>query len=246
MKPKRFCNIARCIAGCGVMLAGPSQGALVLDQIGAVGAYVFGAPPTATLSQIFTDLGGPGFDCTVLENFTVSATELELTRVFVLFSPKGGFDTFQSVQSYDLNIFSAYTIAATTLSGDVASRMLTPASGVTLTKIMDGSDEYGLVSLDVTVALPAAGTYWLGVSPRSANSDGLFQVMHSGASGAATTGDQVAYLANPGQGLEVGAIVPTNFDYAYSVTAVPEPSAVTLCLLAGCGWLCRRQRPRQA
>ncbi len=37
-----------------------------------------------------------------------------------------------------------------------------------------------------------------------------------------------------------------NLDYAYAVTAVPEPASIMLWIIGSCGWLCRRQRARPA
>lgn len=243
MSPRKITTFASLTLICA--LCGSSEGAVVLNQIGDVDAYLFGAPPGPTPSQIFTDF--PSYDCTLLEDFTVTSSELTIIRVSALFRAQGGFSSFADVQGYDLNIFSAANLAATSLAGDVASQVVLAAFGAEVTQVVDasGSDEYGLVSLEMDIALPSAGTYWLGVSPRSAvAATGQFLLMNSGATGAVTPGNANAQLANPGEGLGAGVLSALNLDYAYSISAVPEPAVSMLWALAGCAWLCRRQRAR--
>ncbi len=219
---------------------GLSDGAFVLDQIGSVYDYDPGAGPGSTPSQVFTDF--PDFSCMVLEDFTVTADELQITSVSALFRAQGGFAGFQQVDGYSLSIFSDPALAATGLSGDVANLLVVAGSGVL--ELVDDSTqfEYGLVSLDVSIFLPAAGQYWFGVSPVSASSvSGQFFLQNSGASGG-IPGNQDARFANPGDGFGLGSFSTSDLDYAYSVTAVPEPVTATLALLSGCGWLFRRGR----
>jgi hypothetical protein len=232
-----------------VALAGgstlPGSAAVVLNQIGDANAYLYDALPGPTPSQIFTDF--PSYDCTVLEDFTLTGTELRITQVSVLFRAQGGFISFQQIQSYYLNFFSDPGLAATTLTGDVASFEITPGSGATVTQVIDGSGtyEYGLVSLNVDVAMPSAGNYWVGVSPKAPVSAGQFLVMNSGATGAVTTGNANGKLANPADGFGAGTLTSTNLDYAYTVVIVPEPNAAALWLIGIFGglWLRRRVRP---
>jgi hypothetical protein len=245
MNAKRIATFVILTLTCA--LFGSSEGAVVLNQIGDVDAYLFGAAPGPTPSQIFTDF--PTCDCTLLEDFTVASTELNIIHVTALFRAQGGYSSFQDVAGYDLNIFSAANLAATSLVGDVASQVVFAAFGAAVTQVVDAgsSEEYGLVSLAVDVALPGAGTYWLGVSPRSAvAATGQFLLMNSGASGEVTPGNANAQLANPGEGLGAGAISSLNLDYAYAITAIPEPAVSMLWILASCAWLCRRQRTRKA
>ena len=217
---------------------GPAVGAVVLDQIGDVGTYNFQAAPGPTPSQIFTDFSG--YDTAVIEDFTVSASDLKITNISALFRAQGGYLQFQNVQGYALNFFSQSALAATSLTGDIASLLVLSGTGASVAQVHGGGGEYGMVSLAVNVSLPAAGTYWVGVSPVSANSvTGQFLLLNSGA---ASSGNMNAKLANPGEGFGLGAISPLNLDYAYSVTAVPEPAASALVILGGFGWLCRHRR----
>jgi hypothetical protein len=218
---------------------GYSDGAVVLNQIGDLGAYNLQAAPGPTPSQIFTDF--LGYDTAVLEDFTVSASDLKITNISALFRAQGGFVQFQNVQGYALNFFSQSALAANSLTGDVASLLVLSGSGASVTQIHGGGGEYGMVSLGVNVSLPAAGTYWVGVSPVSANSvTGQFLLLNSGAT---SPGNMNAKLANPGEGFGLGALSLLNLDYAYSVTAVPEPAASSLLILGGFAWLCRHRRP---
>ena len=225
---------------CGVSLCGSSEGAVVMDQIGDANTYVFvGSTP----SQQFTDI--PSWDCMVIDDFTVGASELQVTRVSCLLWAQFGFDKFQDVLGYQLSVFSAPGMAATNLLGDVGSLIVIAGSGASVTQV-SGSD-YGLVSLNVNLSLPAAGTYWVGVSPQAADSiAGRFYVLHSGAQGPITPGNLNGEFANPDNGLDYGALNLMNVDYAYAVTVVPESSSITLWILGSLGCLCRRQRGRKA
>ena len=230
----------------GFTLFGTAGGAVVLNQIGDVSAYDFGAAPGPTLSQMFADF--PDYDCTVLEDFTVSSTELRITQVSALFRAQAGFISFQNIQGYYLNFFSSPELAATSLTGDVASVVISPGSGAAVTQIIDnaGPYEYGLVSFSVNIPLPSAGNYWVGVSPKSSVTTDQFFLLNSGATGALTPGNANGKWANPGLGFGEGALVAKNLNYAYAVTAVPEPATITLWIIGSCGWLCRRQRVRPA
>jgi hypothetical protein len=244
MKTDRVAACAKIALACGAIL--PGSAAVVLNQIGDVNAYLFDALPGPTPSQIFTDF--PSYDCTVLEDFTLTGTELRITQVSVLFRAQGGFISFQDIQGYYLNFFSDPGLAATTLTGNVASFEITPGAGATVTQVIDGSGtyEYGLVSLNVDIAMPSAGNYWVGVSPKAPVSSGQFLVMSNGATGTSVTpGNANGRLANPADGFGAGALTATNLDYAYTVIIVPEPNVSALWLIGACGglWLCRRARP---
>ncbi len=242
MKTNRIPAFLVALLANAAFLSDSAKGAVVLDLIGDVNAYTFGVQPTP--GQMFTDF--PTFNCTVLEDFAVSSSELVITRVSVLFQAQGGFASFRGVEGYELNLYSLPGQAGASLTGDVASQLVT--AGATVTQVVDpgGSGEYGLVSLDVNIALPEAGTYWLGVSPRSAVAvTGQFLVANANASGTPTVGDGSAELANPGLGFGVGALSALDADYAYAITAIPEPGMFTLWLLGGAGFLLRRRPARQ-
>ncbi len=226
---------------CGASLSGSAVGAVVMDQIGDVNAYDFGAPPT--LSQVFTDI--PSWNCMVIDDFTVDASELQITHVSGLLWAQFGFDKFQNIDAYQLSVFSAPGKAGDNLSGDVCNLIVYAGSGASVAQVNGG--DYGLVSLNVNLSLLSAGTYWVGISPLAADSiAGRFYVQNSGAHGLIAPGNHDGQFANPDDGLGYGVLKLMNVDYAYAVTAVPEPAAITLWILGGCGWLCRRQRARPA
>lgn len=219
-----------------------SQGAVVLDLIGDVSAYTFGVLPGPAPGQIFTDF--PTFNCTVLEEFSVAASELVINRVSILFLAQGGYDQFKNVERFSLNFYTAANRAATNLTGDVASQWLTTTTGASVTQVIDptGSGEFGLVRLDVNITLPAAGTYWVGVSPQSAVAiTGQFLVANANPSGTPTPGNSHADLANPGEGFGIGALSALGGDYAYTITAIPEPGSLSLLLLSSAAFLRRRK-----
>lgn len=223
--------------------SGVCQGAFVLDQIGEVSLYNLNPATDPTPSQIYTDF--PDFSSAVLEDFTVASDELEITQVSALFRAQAGFDKFESVSGYRLNFFSDPGLAAASLAGDVASFLVVAGSGALVTQVTDGGGlhEYGLVSLNVDFELPAAGQYWVSVSPESASAvTGQFFLMNQGASGPVTPGGLNARLANPGDGFELGALTVLNLDHAYSVSVVPEPAGVIMVMLGGLGMVIRRKR----
>jgi hypothetical protein len=217
-----------------------SQAAVVFNQIGDPALYDFALLPPPTPSQIFSDF--PASNCTVLEDFTVTATQLRITQVSVLLRAQGGFISFQDVQGYRLNFFSDVNLAATSLVGDAGSIDISPGAAVSVTQVIDpgGNHEYGLVVLNVDVPLPSAGNYWVGVSPIAASTvAGQFfvQTTTHGTSGSAN-----ARLANPGEGLGAGTLSTPGNHYTYSVTAVPEPATLAFWIIGSCCWLSRRQR----
>ena len=180
----------------------------------------------------------------VIDDFTVDASELQITHVSGLFGAQAGFASFQAVSSYQLSVFSAAGKAAANLSGDVISLLVIAGSGASVTQVNGG--DHGLVSLNVNLILPKAGTYWVGISPKSTNTENFFYVQNSGAQGTITPGNHDGQFANPGNGIKNEDLSVMNVDYAYSITVVPEPSAITLWIAGGCALLCRRRRARHA
>jgi hypothetical protein len=140
-------------------------------------------------------------------------------------------------------IFSAANLATGNLTANVACVMQRTDEGVSVVEI-NHSDQYGLVNLVVNFALPAAGTYWVGVTPKSSVPEDNFFLLNNGDTGAVTPGNANAQLANPGLGFGVGPLSSLNVDAAYAVTVVPEPAAITLWIIGSCGLLCRRRRAR--
>ncbi|MCX6866832.1 MAG: hypothetical protein NTV46_11575 [Verrucomicrobia bacterium] len=228
---------------CGTGLSGTAVGAVVMEQIGDATVYNFETPPGPLASQLFPDF--PDYDCSVLDDFTVTTDFLTITRIAALFSAQAGFASFLNVQNYTVYIFSADNLATGNLTANVACVMQSTDHDVSVVEI-NHSDQYGLVNLVVNIALPTAGTYWVGVTPKSSVPEDKFFLLNNGATGAVTTGNANAQLANPGLGFGVGALSLLKVDAAYTVTVVPEPAAITLWIAGGCALLCRRRRARHA
>ena len=220
----------------------PLRGAtIVLDQLGDVDLYNLSAAPGPRPSQFFTDF--PLFDNVVIDDFSVTSDELRVTHVSALFRAQGGFIGFQDVEGYSVNVFSDPELAGVSLIGDIAHSFVSSGEDVSVTEVFGAGAEYGLVSLDVYLLLPSAGTYWIGVSPKSSFSvTWQFFLMDSGAAGASMPGNLNARLANPSEGLGSGPLTELSVDAAYSVTAAPEPTSTALFMIGGVCMIIRRQR----
>ena len=242
MNAKRIFTFGMLTLAHSASLSELAEGALVMDQIGEVGAYDFGARASPSSSQVFTDL--VGFECMAIDDFTVDAAALKITEVSALVWARNGFASFQEVVGYQLSIFSSSAMAAATLTGDAGSLLVVDGSGASVTPV---GGNHGLVSLRVDLTLLAAGTYWVGIAPVAADYlAGQFYVQNSGARGTRTPGNGNGAFANPKEGFEIGALTNTTLDYAYAVTVVPEPATAMLWLLGTCVWLGRRRRARLA
>jgi len=232
------------LAGLAYWLPVSAPAAVVLDQIGGLtsaDSFDFSSLPGPSPSQFFSDF--PDSNVTVLENFTVTSTQLTITSVSVVFRALGGFQDFSNLEGYAVNVFSAPTVASNTLAGDVTGSLVPAGSSATVVSpIIDtsGQHEYGLVSLAAAFTLPSAGEYWFGVSAVGDHTTiGQFMVSASPIP-PGTPAD--ARLANPGEGFGVGPLSFTGNHHAYSLTAVPEPAGTTLCVLAASWWLRQRKR----
>ncbi|MCF7674162.1 MAG: PEP-CTERM sorting domain-containing protein [Akkermansiaceae bacterium] len=225
-----------------VILASPLRGATVLNQIGDLSAYTFDGVPLPVPSQIYSDFSD--YDCTVMEDFTVTAMSSRIAEVSVLFLAQTGFESFDRVEGYYLNIYSSPAEAAKQLIGDVLSRFLPPTASI-VTKVTDPhtGNDYGVVRLAVGLDLPAAGTYWIGVAPKaSISTGGDFRVAAANTTGTTNTGGaDNANLANPAQGYGGETLTPLDANFAYAVVAVPEPGTWSLLFLASAAILIRKR-----
>lgn len=225
-----------------VLCAGVGHGTLVLNQIGDVNLYNLDPGTNPSPSQIFTDF--PDYSSALLEDFTVTDSQLKITNVSALFLAQAGFDKFATVGMYRFNIFSGPSAAESDLTGDVASLLVLPGIDAFVTQVHGGGLlEFGLVSLSLNIDLPSAGTFWMSVSPVAASAvSGQFFLLNDGATGPVTPGGENAHLANPGDGFGLGTLSIVNLDHAYSMTVVPEPTMASLTILGGLGLMCRRKR----
>lgn len=230
--------LALCLHGGSV-----THAAVVMDQIGVASSYVHDAeafPPYA-VSQ-FNEAGLEDFNALALDDFTLGSAGWQITGVEGLFQAAKGFSAFSTVAGYQVNIFSSVTLAASGLQGDVASLLVSAGSGASVSQINGG--DLGLVSLELNLNLPNAGTYWIAIAPVVTNSEesGTFYLQSGGAQGAISPGNQNGHFANPGEGHGEGALTSAVLDYAYRVTAVPEPAGSALAAIAAGMALLRRGR----
>ena len=240
MKARGISTSGLLVVACGAVLSGSSTATIILNQIGDVDAYDFeAAGPTP--SQRFPDFAS--YDCAVLEDFSVDSAQRRITNVSALFQAQGGFVSFQGISGYFVDVFTDVNLAGASLTGDVINMEVYPGSGASVTQVIDpgGNNEYGLVSLDVDILLPAAGNYWISVEPVASLATGQFYLANSGATGAVTPGNANAEFANPAEGFANGKLSDTGADYAYAITAVPEPAVVALWAVGSFAWLCRRR-----
>ena len=224
-----------------LLAAGTLRAGVVIDQIGTLASYNLQASTLPMPSQIDADF--PSYSGVVIDDFAVISSELRITGVSALFQADAGFSGFSGVSGYAVNFYSSPAHAAANLTGDIGSVVV--SSGVaTLTQTTRAGSSlgYGLVSLPVDLQLPAAGTYWIGVSPVAASSlNGVFRMMDSGATGPSPGGSNGKF-ANPGEGYGVGSLMSTDVNYAYSVIAVPEPGLISLCFFGSAVLLAGRRR----
>jgi len=219
-----------------------TQAATVIDHIGPLAtaaSYDFSTLPEPATSQIFPEF--PDFSTAVLENFTVTSSQLNVVGAGALFRALGGFGDFWNVDGFLLNIYSDVNLAAAGLMGDVASLTTLNGTNLTITEIHDtsGLHAYGLLRFTLDVSLPQSGEYWLGVSPVStADTLGQFMLL---VSPVADLGVPDARLANPGGGFGQGSLGLTGNHHAISVTAVPEPGTALLLICAGLPFIFRRR-----
>lgn len=237
---------------------------LVMDQLDFTRAL----PPDGTqmstnISQVF----GPGnsaFSSVTIDDFTVNASQLRVTKVDVIMSGWNGFGfgNFQGgpVTAFRVEFYSDPAAATGNLTGNRGSASVDPMDAtVTLLNFSFPFLSAGLIELPVDVLLPGAGTYWVGVIPVLNFSGGNIGVMAtsnwSGNSGN-FPGNRNAGIANPGgafglpgnyqDGLSdhLGNVAP--LDAEYRINAVPEPASMIALGIGIAALVARRRRKKAA
>ena len=187
------------------------------------------------------------YDSAIVEDFTLStAAHLTSVQAGLIGLSNAGFQGFDRVDGYTLNIFSSAAAAYGSLTGDVYSTFIrgTLADYVGSIQTLRDLTEAGRI-LNIPIDLDlGAGTYYLSVV--ASNS-----LDFNGEVGIATyvgTGGNNAVIANPGQGFNQGNPIGLGRDAVYAIqgtAAVPEPATWAMMLLgfgAVGGALRRRQK----
>ncbi len=160
-------------------------------------------------------------DTAVLENFTVTAGQTQITQVEVVMAGFSGFTQFSqwtNVTSFRVEFYT--NNSGTSLTGNAGSQSV-PAGSATITNLnWSGFPHNGTaahITLPVNVTLPGAGTYYVAVI---AVMDMGGQVLQVGvANNLSGSGGNNATLINPGGGYGFGNSMNLGTDAAYKVTA---------------------------
>ena len=208
-------------------LAGAAEWPL-LDQLGPDPNSIAGRGVWA--SQRF-ETSFAQYDIGVLDDFVVPPPGAQLATVEAVLGFWGGTGNFVNIQSYAVEVYSSVAAAARNLRGDVAS--FETATYANLVQPWGaGGYRQGKVTLDVAPGqmVLQPGRYWLAVIPRM-----VFSPQGQCGVSGSWLGDLNAAQANPG-----GAFgFPNGYQYitppenaAFRISAVPEPGALALLVLA--------------
>lgn len=218
------------LAVCAASLA---RADVVLDQISPASTYPRGA---SSKSGNFLEPQYNFFSAGVVDDFTVTATTLDLTNVSAVLSAQGGtFTTFSAIPGWEVAIYSSLAAAQGSLTGDVADVVVPAANATITTGFNQNGDNNALLSLPINLVLPKAGTYYLGVMSRNPlDTTGWVNVYDFGSAGGGNAFSQTPGATNGVTSTALGA------DAAYRLVgqaaAVPEPSTWAL-LSVGAGLL---------
>jgi hypothetical protein len=174
----------------------------------------------------------------VVDDFTVTDNTLDLSSISAVVIGFGYyFKSFADVSDWEVAIYSSLNAAHTNTTGDVFD-VTVPVSSATVSGTYSANgDMNALLTLPVNLALPAAGTYYLGViAQNSIYGNGEVGIYDEGSAGGGN-----AYEMNPG-GMSIfgdQTETPLGNDAAYEIlggpAAVPEPSASLLLAAVGVG-----------
>ena len=199
-----------------------SQAAVILTQIDPLVTA-----PNSTSSQIF-EAGFANFNSAVIDDFTV-AVPTTLDSVSVAFWAQNGFASFAQVTAWHVEVYSSIGSAVSSLTGDVAGQIV-PNASATLSALGANANNFQIVTLPISMALPASGIYYIGVlAVLDFAAGGQVFVAHSAGSG----GDN-GTLVNPGGGFALAGNQQSITGDAFINLSgtVPEPAGAGL-LAAG-------------
>ncbi|MEX2244573.1 MAG: PEP-CTERM sorting domain-containing protein [Fimbriimonadaceae bacterium] len=236
------------VVGAFLAVASVSSADIVLNQLDFAQATQHGIQA----SQDF-EAANNSFDVIVIDDFTVTASQLNVINVEAMITGFAGFVassyTDGSVMGYHVEFYTSTGAAAGNLIGNAGSAFVAPGA-VTLNN-PGFSGTYATarhIQIPVNITLPGAGTYWVGVSA-------VMNFTPSGQLGVNTTnlvlGNQNGGQANPGGGFSfpgnfqqgfTGATGIEQRDAQYLVEAVPEPGSMIALGLGAAALLARRRR----
>lgn len=223
------CRSAPIVVVCIVLSLGIGSSAsavTVMDQIGPLdGSNLAGS---AHASQDF-EPANDTYDIAAIDDFFVSGA-MRITQVAAAmqsWNPSGAYGS--GVQHWRVEVYSASSAAAASLTGDVASATVLPGD-VALTEPFVATHDL-LVEIPVSLVLPGGGLYWVAVIPRL-DFAGYGQVgAYDAISG--LPGGANAMQANPNGGFGfVDDLDSIGVNLAYRVEAtplgapIPEPLTV--------------------
>ncbi len=193
------------------LTASPSARAVttIMDQIGTTGSFFTG--DNAATSENFSDFST--YDIATVDDFTVPAGGTTITNASAAMLGFGGFTSFSLLTGYDVNIYSTVAKANASVTGDLFHTTI-PVASATVTTPFSGDAESGLVSLPVSITLPA-GTYYISIlADGSFSGDGEVGVYEGTGLTGSKPGGVNAFQENPGGGFGFTDPMALNADAA--------------------------------
>lgn len=183
-------------------------------------------------------------DLNFIEDFTVDADHLNVTRVEAVFGLKSAAglpDSFwANVTGIRVEFYSSIAAGAGNLTGDLGSTLI-PIASVTRTNLGWAIGSMSLIDMTVNVTLPGAGTYWMGVMGVMPT-DGVNNQLGP-TSNETDPGNQNGTFVNPGGAWGFPGNSETRpEDISYRIHAVPEPASMIALGIGAAALLARRRR----
>jgi hypothetical protein len=217
------------ILTCCLFLASPAAAETFFDNIGPDNGS--GLAGNMVGSMRFVPESPLASDLAAVDNFTLNTTA-DLEAVEFVLAGSYFYSGPESIEAYEVNIYSDLSAASESLIGDVHSSMAAPQI------IESWTGEGLLIRLEIDATL-AAGGYFLSVIMSNPYPD-------NGWVGVATStlGDDSAWAASPGGNYVFAPLISTSDNLAYRLTgaSIPEPASAMLVGVAGLLGLRRRRR----
>lgn len=236
------------VAFAALVLASLSQAVVVMNQLD----FNQGSQFTTAASQDF-EVANDALDLIVIDDFTVTAGQTQLTSVEAIMNGWNGFAnasyTNGSLVGFRVEFYTSLAAAASSMTGNAGSQFVA-AGGATINLLPWAFpyDRAAHVVLPVSVNLPGAGTYWVGVAARMDSTFGQLGVNATNL----VLGNQNANMANAAGGwgwsgnlfggVPDGNGTPVAKDAEYKIDAVPEPGSMIALGLGIAALVARRRR----